>query len=156
MKNIILCFFVGMFIISCKNNQSTNQEASANSNTEPVSSVSTVSSGDHPTFQIDSAKDSLGQAVSLISLNMNGKNFEVTKAGVICEPIGKDSYKYYLIPPGAVAACGGMGAAKGEFYFLMKNPNSDYYMVMFTEVDDQKDATQYNYQSIMNITHQTK
>ncbi len=160
MKYKIFLFFFALCFITCQQSvteqhteKSTTEESAAEKEATPKET--NQKQGSPPSFVIDYFTGEAETPRSTISLNMDGKIIEVTEA-IGCQPIQAGDYQQYQIPDAAVDACGGWWAGMGEYFYIIKNQESDYYMVMKATVDEQQESPGYEYQSIMNIVHKFK
>jgi hypothetical protein len=69
-------------------------------------------------------EDQYGNPSTIISLDVNGKKYEIAKELGNYNEITSDNFKDYKIPENALAACGGWWAGAGVDYWVIKKGNN--------------------------------
>lgn len=164
MRISICLILFGLFFIACQdantntsNDQQEVQESDAGSEVKssPNYSSDVVSSTDIPVFIIENYKDGENPK-STISIDMGGSKIKVTDA-VQCEVIERADYDQYYIPEEAIGACGGWWAGMGEYFYMFKSEEGDYYEIMRAQIgEEDKDFNGYPYLSIMKFVKKNK
>jgi len=159
MKQLIILFVLAFFVFFCQNQENTaNTQTSENqTSTDAASPAVSTPKKEIPFFTIrSSSNDDTENPKSEIYLSISGNEIDIQEAVVACEQIKKADYSNYKIPAEAIDACGGWWAGTGEYFYIIENKESDYYMVMYAAVDEQATGEPYVYNSVMNIAHKFK
>ncbi len=155
MKNIIYLLFVCLILISCQSNETNKDEQTSESMDSKIESTPVDDPGPVPSFVLDNFIGDGDVPQSIVSLLLNNQKIELEKA-IGCKKIDTEDYDQYQIPNQAIEACGGWWAGTGNYFYLIKDPNKDFYNVMRALVDEQQEGTAYKYENIMTITGKTK
>jgi len=158
MKNIVYLLFATCIFLACQQNDTSEQTTMPSApeeetNTPPVATE--VNKSEQPFFIIDNYTGEQDVPKSNISISMRGNKVPI-KDAVACESIAANDYKKFKIPEEALEACGGSGAGSSEYFYIIKNTASNYYMIMHTTVDKQNAENDYQYTSLMNIAYTEK
>jgi len=167
MKNstFLTCLIITLFM-ACQQSQTDTTDNTTASNettlTAPAETPSETSrekkpltEAEIPSFIIKPYKDETATPKSTIFVNIRNHEAEVAKA-VPCKKIEPADYKNYKIPAEAVEACGGSQAGSSEYFYLIKKPDAEFFMVMHTKVDEQTPEGDFKYNSVMSFAYGTQ